>query len=286
MILLIANPFEEYLLPDSILTEAARKKGKGLHTLLVKDDIRQAVIDAGFDLNAGRFRQARASASTTATKKFEEMWTGVQKEISSVTQQYLRSKANPKAKARHIAKEDWLEYVRGALRRGYYTAFELGLASSGSALFRVTVSDADRVYIEGAIAQEMVFFNKLLREIDKGSYAGRLHDRLAAYAESLKHVYYAGRVMGTPSGMIVDWIAPMDRNTCKGCEFMFRHSPYTKRTLPTTPRAGDTPCLNRCRCRLVMRTVSKEEFAKTDRANDKKRLGLRLSAIKAGKALS
>ena len=286
---LVLAPFEEYELPDdffdSLLTEA-KKRGKGLHSLLVKDEIRQAVIDAGFDANQGKFRAARSAASTRASKEFESLWQDLAKEISSVTQMYLRSK-NPKSKARRISTEEWKQHVRGALRRGYYTAFEQGLKSSGAGKFRVTVSQADTAYIEAAIKQELVYFNKLLRQIDADNYSGRLHDRLRAYAEALKHVYYAGRVMGTPSGMIIDWIAPMDRNTCRGCRFLFDNSPYTKKTLPTTPRAGDTPCLNRCRCRLVMRTVSAEDYTKLEKKQPRKSwYAARLSAIKSGRSLS
>ncbi len=163
----------------------------------------------------------------------------------------------------------------------------MGLESSGVGKFRAAVADVDRAYVDKAVRSEMRYFNKVLTQIDRGQLKGQLMNRLSAYAETLKHVYYSGRVMGTPSGMIIDWISPMDRVTCKGCAFLYQNSPYTKRTIPTTPRAGDTPCLNRCRCRLVMRTVPKEAYEKVDLAHSaKSTYGRKLASLKAGKSLS
>lgn len=283
--ILVVEPFEEYVIPDEALTEAARKKGKGLHSLLVKDDIRQAVIDAGFSLNTGKFKQVRARSSSAGQKQFDDLQKQIEREIQDVTRMYLRGK-DPKARQRKISKQDWLQQVRGTLRRGYVTSFELGLKSSGAPKFRVSVAAADEEYLRNALAQEMVYFNKLLRQIDAGNYAGDLRIRLAAYASSMKHVFYAGRVMGTPTGMIIDWLSPMDRNTCRSCAFLFRKSPYTKKTLPTTPRAGDTLCLSRCRCRLTMRDVGIVEFLRVERSQPRKSVySKKLKDIKEGKAL-
>lgn len=286
MPILVVGPFEEYILPWNILEEAARKRGKGLHSLLIRDEVRQAVLDAGFSFDTGKFRRVRARSSSASQRQFDELMKDVEKEIFDVTRMYLRSK-DPKAKQRRVGKQEWLEQVRGTLRRGHHTAFELGLKSSGAGKFRVSVSSQDEEYLRGALSHEMVYFNKLLRQIDAGRMAGSLKLRLAAYAEALKHVFYAGRVMGTPTGMVIDWISPLDRNTCKGCTFLFRNSPYTKRSLPTTPRAGDTPCLNRCRCRLVMREVPAEKFKEIEKKHPRKSVyASRLKAIKDGRSLS
>lgn len=277
--ILVAGPFDEYVLPDS-LTEA-----KGLHSLLVKDDIRQAVIDAGFSMDSGKFRQVRSSSSSQKKAAFDAAVQSVQTTLISTTMDFLSQRKNPRVK-RPMSKTRWQETMKGALRKGYQDAFRMGLESSGVGKFRAVVAEADREYVEKAVRTEMRYFNKVLAQIDRGQLKGSLMNRLGAYAETLKHVYYAGRVMGTPSGMIIDWISPMDRNVCKGCAFLYRNSPYTKKTLPTTPRAGDTPCLNRCRCRLVMRTVPKEAYEKIDLShNAKSTYGRKLASIKAGRAL-
>lgn len=276
---LIVGPFEEYEIPDSLL------EGKGLYGLLVRDEIRQAVIDAGFNMDTGKFRQIRAGKSTANKRRFDAMCDETQRTLVSTTMDFLSQRKNPRIK-HPMSKTRWQETVKKALRSGYAQAFEMGLESSGVSKFRVGVAEMDREYVDKAVREEMRYFNKVLAQIDAGKLKGSLMKRLTAYTETLRHMYYAGRVMGTPSGMIIDWIAPMDRNTCKGCEFLFHNSPYTKATLPTTPAAGNTPCLNKCRCRLVVRTVPKEEYERVGKGHNKKSTYARkLSALKANKSL-
>jgi hypothetical protein len=284
-VLLILGPFEEYLIPDLPIVEGKVKAGKGLHTLKVRDTIRQAVIDAGVDLNSGKYLVQRARDTRSMQRKFDDLVKDVAFQISYTTQAYLRGRA-PGSRSRKLPKKEWLEHVRGSLKRGYYAAFEMGLYSSGVRKFGVVMSKDDQAYVEGAIRHELEYFDRLLGEISSGTYKGRLSDRLAAYSDAMKHIYYAGRIMGTPSGHVVDWVSPMDRNTCKGCAFLFRHSPYVKDKLPTTPRAGDTPCLNRCRCRLVVRKASPEEYDQVLKDPLSKATYREwLKAIKSGKVL-
>jgi len=277
--LLIVSPWEEYEISESLL------EGKGLHGLLVRDDIRQAVIDAGFDMSAGKFRQVRRNQSSANKEKFEALVKSVQRTLISTTMDFLSQRKNPRIKT-PMSRTRWETTLKTALRSGYAQAFQMGLDSSGVSKYRVGVSDMDREYVDKAVREEMRYFNKVIQRIDAGNLQGGLMNRLQAYAEALKHMYYAGRVMGTPSGMLIDWISPMDRSTCGGCKFLFEHSPYTKKTLPTTPRAGDTPCLNRCRCRLVMRSVPQEAFEKAESGHlAKSTYAQKLAAIKSGKTL-
>jgi len=323
----VAAPFEEYEIPDKLF------EGKGLHSLAMKDDIRQAVIDAGFDMNKGKFRAGRRSSTSYQKKKFDDLIAQTQTNLISPTMDFLSQRARAvkmqqaamnfgrerdrfqgmvepdkkdragqaayKAQGKKVAKLQkaaswkppmsktrWQNTIKKTLRDAYNQAFDMGLESSGVTKLRAGVAASDRDFIESAVREEMRYFNRLIRQIDQGKVRGNMMNRLSAYADALKHVYYAGRVMGTPAGMIIDWIAPMDRNTCGGCKFLFTHSPYTKRTLPTTPRAGDTPCLNRCRCRLVMRTVPPAQYERVDGGHlAKSTYSRKLSAIKSGKAL-
>jgi hypothetical protein len=284
-VLLILDTFVEVELPDLPIVEGRVKAGKGLHTLSVRDTIRQAVIDAGVDLNSGKYRAQRSRDTRSMQRKFDDLVKDVAFQISYTTQAYLRGRA-PGSRSRVISKKEWLAHVRGNLKRGYYAAFEMGLYSSGVRKFGVVMSKDDRAYVEGAIRHELEYFDRLLGQIEAGTYKGRLSDRLAAYSDAMKHIYYAGRIMGTPSGHVVDWVSPLDRNTCKGCAFLSRHSPYVKDKLPTTPRAGDTACLDQCRCRLVVRRASPEEYDQVLKDPlSKARYREWLKAIKSGKVL-
>jgi hypothetical protein len=320
----VAGPFEEYEIPD---IPEALIEAKGLHSLAMRDDIRQAVIDAGFDMNKGKFRAGRRSSTSHQKKKFDDLVSKTQTDLISPTMDFLSQRAraqkmqqdamalgrerdklatmsDPKSAAYRaqrktvdklqrgakwkppMSKTRWQNTIKKTLRDAYAAAFEMGLESSGVTKVRAGVASMDRDFVESAVREEMRYFNKLIRQIDAGKVRGNMMNRLKAYSDALKHMYYAGRVMGTPKGMIIDWIAPMDRNTCGGCKFMFKHSPYTKETLPTTPRAGDTPCLNRCRCRLVMRTVPPAKYEIVNKSHlAKSTYQRKLSSIKSGKAL-
>jgi hypothetical protein len=279
--ILVAGPFEEYELVETTLLES-----KSLHSLKITDEIRQAVIDSGYDMDKGKFRLARRNLSTKMKRKFDDLVSALQRALVSTSMDYLSQRKNPRVKNK-MSKTAWQTKVKNSLRTAYETAFELGIQSSGASKYQVSTSSADLDFIRSAVREEMKYFNKLLDQIDQGKVRGGMMNRLSAYADALKHVFYSGRIMGTPSGMVIDWIAPMDRNTCGGCSFLYHHSPYTKATLPTTPRAGNTPCLNRCRCRLVVRSVSKEAYERVSKKHLSKRwYAQRLSAIKSGKALS
>lgn len=277
--IIVSSPFEEYEIVED-LTE-----GKALHSIKMTDEIRQAVIDSGYNLDSGKFRLYRRNLSTQMKEKFDKLMDDLRRALVGKTMDFLAQRANPRVKKK-MSKTRWQTTVKSALRKSYREAFSLGLQSSGAPKYRVTVADSDLKFVDSAVREEMKYFNRLLTQIDQNKVRGKMMKRLGAYAEALKHVFYAGRVMGTPSGMVIDWIGPFDRNTCAGCWFLYRHSPYTKDTLPTTPRAGDTPCLNRCRCRLVMRKVSPEQFDKVQsRHHSKDWYGRNLRAIKLGKTL-
>lgn len=311
--ILLVSAFEEYDLSDEQSLREVLTEGKGLGTYKGTDEIRQAVIDVGFDLDRGAFKQARRRASSSANKQFTELFDRTKTGLINTTDRYLRGE---------IVKTRWMQWSKELLRIAYFEAFDLGLKSSGVKGYRADRAATDTRWIESAWKQEMIYFSRFLKEIEasfvpetwgtdkvKELPDGRpnphygkhrllvparrtdrtssiIHRRLAAYAESVKHIYYAGRVMGTPNGMVIHWICPLDRRTCNGCRFLSDHSPFTKDTIPTTPRAGDTRCLNNCRCRLVIAEVSAEKF----RAIRQKHKSLRwyrdkLTRLKVGKSL-
>lgn len=76
-------------------------------------------------------------------------------------------------------------------------------------------------------------------------------------------------------------------HNCNGCRFLSEHSPYVKESIPTTPRAGSTRCLNNCRCKLVARDVGKEVYERVySSQRSKDWFSRKLEALKAGKLLA
>lgn len=277
MNIIIADAFTHYDLGESfevcVLTE-----GKGLHTVDAgRDDIRQAVVNAGFQMNPRGWKAERRGATTVSKKQFDDLQERLSRGIINYSHLFLEGKIN---------KTRWLTWVRHLLRDSYQEAFKLGMKSSGASSVQAGVATFDKEWVAGAARHELQFFNRLLQQIQEGTYKGELTKRLKAYSEALQHVYYSGRVMGTPEGHIIDWVGPNDRATCNGCRFLAENSPYTKLTLPTTPRAGDTRCLHNCRDRLVIRHVGLRKFESVQKGQRSKRwYQEKLRRLKDGLAL-
>lgn len=242
-----------------------------------QDDIRQAVIDGSFQLDKNKYKYERRRKSSTAKKQFDTL----QEKMLRVTVDYTN-----RWKAGEISKTRWQDWVKHTLRESYRDAFALGLKSAGHSKSRVGVAEFDETWVESAIRHEMKYFNRLLKDIAEGRQAGSIEKRLRNYSEALKNVFLSGRIMGTPSNHLVEWTGPNDRATCNGCRFMIESSPFTKQTLPTTPRAGDTKCLMNCRCRLIMREVNPDLFEKVQKRHRSKRwYQEKLQRLKADKVL-
>jgi hypothetical protein len=293
---ILIDGFEEYELPRSLI------EGKGLHSFKNTQDVRQAVINMGYQLDKERWRRSRHSRTTVGTRQFKALSDHVGRFFNRLASDYIKSSHPPKkvvTKTKVPGSDEFRELVtyeeqginweevsrRGkvALRQAYYDAYKIGLRSSGS---KVVMSKADNDYVRSAFNHEMRYFNKMTRDVVAGSLRGNVGRRLEAYVEALKHVYYAGRIAGTPNGWAIDWIAPLDRATCNGCRFMSDHSPFTRSTLPTTPKAGDTRCLNRCRCKLVVRYVGPVKWNEIEKGHlAKSTYGKKLRRLKDGNAL-
>ena len=87
-----------------------------------------------------------------------------------------------------------------------------------------------------------------------------------AYVETINAIYHAGLVRATPAETIWFWrLHPAEH--CEGCKVLARYSPYTKFTLPTTPKAGSTQCLSNCKCSLEARTARPGEVERVAAKN-------------------
>jgi hypothetical protein len=270
-VLFIAGPFEEYDLTWEL------SENKSMTSMDAgQDEIRQAVIDAGFSIDSKGFKATRRAASSQYKKEFEKLQEKFTRVITDYT---LRFKSG------EISQYRWQTWVKYQLRESYKEAFKLGLYSSGAKDINVGVAKFDEQWVKTASKHEMIYFNKLLDEIAAGRQRGSIEDRLKAYSEAMQHVFYAGRIMGTPSNHLVDWTGPNDRATCKSCRFLIEKSPYTKLTIPSTPGSGDTLCLHNCRCRLLVREVKPKVFETVNvRQRSKNWYSEKLIRIKQGKA--
>lgn len=272
MFLFLDGPFDSYDL-SSVLSES-----KSLTSYdASQDDIRQAAIDSGFRMDSSGWKTNRRSDTTKFKKDFDKLQDRMYKGILEYTKM---------RKSGDISFSRWATWVGHLLRESYKESFRLGILSSGADFSKAGMASFDEKWVKTASKHEMAYFNKLLDQIESGTQKGTIEDRLKAYSDTLQNVFYSGRIVGTPSNHLIDWAGPNDRRTCSGCHFLIENSPYTKATLPSTPRAGDTACLNFCRCRLIVREVDKELFFEVQKKHKSKSwYKTKLSNLKAGKTL-
>lgn len=151
-----------------------------------------------------------------------------------------------------LMKPAWKQVFEAGVRS---TGIRRGARKSGPL---VKLSADDQKWLRSAMTHEMRFLNGFMRAVDEGTWKMPLPRRVKMYVRTLEAFYDSARVIGLPATVMMHWIGENDERTCLGCKYLFEHSPYTKKTLPTVPRAGLTPCLSNCRDKLLIRQSTSE----------------------------
>lgn len=147
-----------------------------------------------------------------------------------------------------------------AFRVMYQRAYQLGMQAQGVGklasprarfVVNANLTKADIQWIDSALRHELGYWQRFMRDIKTNSLRMSLQQRLEMYINTVDSVYTSGRVQGSPDTAIVSWIHG-DAEHCTECILLERFSPFTKDSLPTTPRAGDTRCLSNCKCKLAI----------------------------------
>lgn len=145
------------------------------------------------------------------------------------------------------------------MKPAWKEVFEAGVRSTGIKGTNsktgpvVRLDPEDEKWLRSAMQHEMRFLNGFINAVEEGSYKMPLPRRVRMYARTLEAFYDSARVIGLPATVVLHWKGKNDERTCVGCKYMFENGPYTKKTLPTVPRAGMTPCLSNCRDKLLIR---------------------------------
>lgn len=114
----------------------------------------------------------------------------------------------------------------------------------------VRLGPGDERWLKSAMTHEMQFLNGFVDAIVNETGKMRLEQRVKMYVDALSSFYDSARVIGLPSDILIHWVGPADKQTCASCRYLFENGPYTKFTLPTTPRSGMTLCLCLTDCRV------------------------------------
>ncbi len=171
--------------------------------------------------------------------------------------------------------------LRKLFRETYKQAFLMGWRSSGLSEW-VQLSDEDWQWLESALKEEFTYLSQFLDHIQKGYQKMPYRKRWKMYVDTLDHVFWVGKISVIPEEFVIDWMVDSKAERCKGCLFLKQNSPYTVWTLPTVPKAGATPCLSNCKCKLRVR-LPKSQLEYNAAKNKQKRSLLKiLSDIKRG----
>jgi hypothetical protein len=134
-----------------------------------------------------------------------------------------------------------------------------GLAHNVLTLDKIQLTESDLEFIEGAAQREAEYFGKFLQDVvdfedgvdpDGVRKLMPFANRAELYQKTLDSMVYAGAVASLHPDTIVWWELSPHCIHCEGCLALSAANPWTVSTLPTTPRAGGTPCLSNCQCHL------------------------------------
>lgn len=160
-----------------------------------------------------------------------------------------------------------------AIKSHYYNAFKLGLQGAGLKhamnFTEIRLTQEERAWVESAWQHEARYFARFFDDIVRDKSRTNVYRRIDMYVDTINSIYHAGVVRATPVDTIWHWILHPAEH-CDGCKLLAKYSPYTKFTLPTTPKAGATQCLSNCKCLLRpvrARPGEVERVAKRNLAN-------------------
>lgn len=231
-------------------------EGKSLGTAKLKDIMLKKDMLIPKDLEPEFLAVERKKGQTVGARILERVQVRTKRKLRAVVRGYTEGKFDEselRKSAVKTMKTAWREVFLAGLRAG-------GTVGEGAGPGKTTVKlDAgDDLWVKGAMTHEMRFLNGFIAALVDSTYKMDPLKRADMYVDALASFYESARVIALPGNVHVFWKGPHDHKTCESCRYLFEHSPFTKWTLPTTPRSGATLCLTNCRDRLFIRRVPHE----------------------------
>jgi hypothetical protein len=139
-----------------------------------------------------------------------------------------------------------------ALSDSHAHASYLGRRLAGS---RTPYGHADQLFAASVMAEQSVFLQGLLQDLQAGKYAdgvtGALAARLAMYARALRKTANESWALNLHEGTLINWVlSDVPEKHCGRCPELAAGSPYPSHALPTYPASGELPCKVNCLCHL------------------------------------
>jgi len=139
-----------------------------------------------------------------------------------------------------IGPNEFVGRAREVIGDGFRQAYQLGVNRD--------LDSGDEEWLRRAVDSEVGYASDFANQVKNGDLA-RFDQRVQHYANALDGIAWNAKVEELPDETVIHWRLGQAEH-CDDCILMSMHSPYTKYSLPTTPRAGDTVCRMNCRCRL------------------------------------
>lgn len=229
-----------YLLEAKTDEDYDYKKSDKSVVKLKKDTMKQIVTTYAKNMNPKR----DAAAYNRARKAYGTDVERFRGDMQDMLMKYRRGEMTHSQFAFHAKK---------AFSDMYTKAFGLGAQSSG--MGDIGIRPSDRKWLDKFKKTEFGFLNKFIADMEKGKGSMDYSERLNMYVNTIDSLFDAGRVDAYPDdGTKVYWRLGAAEH-CPDCIALAMRSPFTPKTLPTTPRAGDTRCLSHCKCSLSIKYV-------------------------------
>lgn len=233
--------------------------------------------------NNSRYKNLLKKGKNVGSSQFSRLNSKFEKDLKRLLADYQNDKIDMKRFRRESSE---------LFRKAYEDAWFYGRKSSG--IYNVLKNPSkpkkeEERWFRGAVREELAFWNSFLDELEKDKdLSGKkfsVQERVEMYAETIRFMFNAGQLSGMPDTVLLHWYPKNKPNMCPGCQYMVDNSPFTRETMPTTPKAGDTPCLYRCAHRVVVRHSTPTQVAKRIKQLPSKDKMLRdLRNIMGGKA--
>jgi hypothetical protein len=113
-----------------------------------------------------------------------------------------------------------------------------------------TLDGSENSFIGKSVADEMKFMTKFADDIQGNTGVMSYDRRIKMYSASLNAMFTFGKLVYMPDEVKIIWTLGITDKHCATCLSIAARNPYTKKTLPTVPKAGATICISNCRCSL------------------------------------
>jgi hypothetical protein len=196
------------------------------------------------------FKLARKSGVTMGRRKLSEVQRHVRRQLKTWLTRFLNGTIDEdqlRERSVRLMKNAWRDVFRAGVKAAGIKGLARGVPPE--------LTQDDTRWLRSAMQHEMRFLNGMLRAVIDETYVMPLPRRVELYVRTLESFYDSARVIGLPATMLIHWSEPKDEKVCASCVYLYEQSPYTKATLPTTPRSGATlcVCLLDCRVRVLTR---------------------------------